>query len=154
MGKSLQQIEGYRIDVSEHDSGVIRHTARLWPKPVSDYTAGDLRFMIGQKHGLHHLIPRALSFLEQNPLVEDDEYGGELLRPVMRVPEAYWQEHPDHLSRAVEAARRALAELEHRKEKRAARPAFLPGEDPSGRDPIEEDLIKAIRPFLPDHRAG
>lgn len=92
--------------------------------------------------------------MEQNPLVEDDEYGGELLRPVMRVPEAYWQEHPGNLRRVVEVAGLALAELERRKAERSARPAFLPGEDPSGRDPIEEDLMKAIRPFLTAHRAG
>ncbi len=154
MGKSLEQLEGYRQDVPENESGVARHVARVWPKPVSDYTAGDLRFMIGQKLGLPRLMPRALSFLEQDPLVEDDEYGGELLRPVMRVPGAYWQEHPDHLHRAEEVARLALAELERREAERAARPAFLPGEDPSGRDPIEEDLMQAIRPFLSAHRAG
>ena len=88
--------------------------------------------MIGQKFGLSHLIPRALIFLELDPLVEDDEYGGELLRPVMRLPDAYWQEHPDHLRYAVETAGCALAELEARKAERAAQPAFLPREDPTG----------------------
>lgn len=56
--------------------------------------------MIGQGLSLEHLIPRAVSVLERDPLAEGDFYPGDLLKNVLTSPEpSYWQQHPEQAQR-------------------------------------------------------
>jgi hypothetical protein len=62
---------------------------------LGEFTAGDLRVMIDQEVALRHLVPGALEVLEENPLVDGGHYRGELIRSVLAVDPAYWEEHQD-----------------------------------------------------------
>jgi hypothetical protein len=76
-------------------TGLVVRCHELRRKPVGDFTPGDLRVMIDQVVALGHLVPRALEVLEENPLVDGDRYRGDLIRSVLAVDPAYWEEHQD-----------------------------------------------------------
>jgi hypothetical protein len=64
-------------------------------KPLRDLEPEDLRVLIAQHVGLDPLVPRALTQLEADPLLEGDYYPGDVLVAVLKVPPAYWSAHPD-----------------------------------------------------------
>ena len=74
---------------------LVRTVHRLRAKPIGSLSPEDLRIMIGQGVGIHHLVPVALELLATDPLVEGDFYPGDLLVAVLRVGDAFWLAHPD-----------------------------------------------------------
>lgn len=60
----------------------------------------DLRVLLLQQESIDVLVSIALNHLEQNPLAEGDFYPGDLLTAVLKIPQAYWQQHPDQRRRA------------------------------------------------------
>jgi hypothetical protein len=69
------------------------HELRI--KQLVDFTAEDLRIMIGQQVALNRLLPLALNRLQPDPLVEGDYYSEDLLASVLRVDGAFWERSPD-----------------------------------------------------------
>lgn len=61
--------------------------------------AEDLRILLSQQEGVEVLIPRALTRLEQDPLLEGDFYPGDVLVAVLKAAEAYWRANPEQLAR-------------------------------------------------------
>ena len=57
--KSLQQLEKQDWVDPGFDSQLVRTCHRLWRIPLAEFTAGDLRIMIGQGIGLPFLVPLA-----------------------------------------------------------------------------------------------
>jgi contact-dependent growth inhibition (CDI) system CdiI-like immunity protein len=43
-------------------------------------------------------VPRALSLLARDPLLEGDYYPGDVLVSVLKVPAAYWSAHTQQLA--------------------------------------------------------
>ena len=78
---------------SSSDTGLVIRCHELRRKPLHEFTAEDLRVMIGQQIALKHLVPLALDLLERNPRVEGDYYPGDLMSTVLSVDPAYWQEN-------------------------------------------------------------
>jgi hypothetical protein len=76
---------------------VIQQCHELRTKPIDDFTIEDLRLLIGQKVALAHLVPQAITVLENNPLAAGDFYPGDLLQAVLRIDGEYWQQHQDQL---------------------------------------------------------
>lgn len=126
---SVEQIEDDDWGDPPVDSTyLIRTIHEVRRKPIGLFTAEDLRIMLGQQVGVEILAPRALSRLEQNPLLEGDFYPGDVLVSVIRLPESYWRAHPGELVRILRVIK-ALRELD----------------DPDAQD---EDLEKDIEEFL------
>jgi hypothetical protein len=93
--KSLQELESDDWGEPEYHSYLVQTCHRLRRVPLADFTAGDLRIMIGQKISLLFLVPLALEKLEEDPLVEANIYPGDLLNVVLDVPETFWSIHTD-----------------------------------------------------------
>ena len=74
---------------------LIKRCHQLRTKPLRDFTVEDLRIMIGQQVALNRLVPIALDRLQPDPLVEGDDYPGDLLASVLRVDAAFWARFPD-----------------------------------------------------------
>jgi hypothetical protein len=74
---------------------LITRCHELRTKPLRDFTAEDLRIMIGQQVGLRPLVELALDRLRLDPLAEGDFYPGDLLASVLRVDTAFWDRSPD-----------------------------------------------------------
>lgn len=55
----------------------------LRKKPLKDFTAEDLRLMIGQSVSLGYLVPLALDRLEADPLCAGECHAGDLLVAVL-----------------------------------------------------------------------
>lgn len=92
--QTLEQLEGVTWDEPETPTSLVATCHRLRHKPLRDFTAEDLRVLIGQGISLPHLVPFALGWLKQNPLAEGDYYPGDLLHSVLSVGSPFWQEYP------------------------------------------------------------
>jgi hypothetical protein len=93
---TLEQIEDRRWGNPPADATrLIKTVYELRHKPVGAMDVEDLRVLLLQQESVDVLIPVALNRLEQNPLAEGDFYPGDLLTAVLRIPQAYWQRHPD-----------------------------------------------------------
>lgn len=93
--KSLQALESDDWGEPNYHTYLVQTCHRLRRVPLADFTAGDLRIMIGQKISLLFLVPLALEKLEEDPLVEANIYPGDLLNVVLDVPEKFWSVHTD-----------------------------------------------------------
>ena len=74
----------------DYPTNLVRRCYELRQTPLANFDVEDLRFMIGQQISLRHLIPRAISILEANPLAEGNMYPGDLLSALLRADKAYW----------------------------------------------------------------
>ena len=92
--RTLTQLEGEDWGVPTYDSYVVTNSHALRHKPLREFTAEDLRFMLGQKNSLPLLMPMALDVLEADLLAGGDMYEGALLNMAVRVAPAFWREHP------------------------------------------------------------
>jgi hypothetical protein len=98
---TLEQIEARHWGNPPADATrLIKTVYELRHKPVGAMDPEDLRVLLLQQESVDVLVPIALTHLEQNPLAEGDFYPGDLLTTVLKVPQAYWQQHPDQRSRA------------------------------------------------------
>jgi hypothetical protein len=95
--RTLQDLEGDDWGEPEEgdDSHVVTTSHALRRKPLREFTAEDLRFMIGQQIGLQYLVPIALELLSRDPLASGHLYRGDLLLTVLRIDRAFWGEHQE-----------------------------------------------------------
>jgi len=107
---SLEQLEGdIWGDPAPGATDLVTTVHRLRRKPVGALTAEDLRMLVAQQVGLDILVPRALTRLERDPLLEGDYYPGDVLVATLKVPVSYWSTHPDQLAR-LDAVATSVAE--------------------------------------------
>jgi hypothetical protein len=83
--KSLQQLESQDWGEPNFHSHLVTECHRLRRVPLREFTAENLRIMIGQDIGLSYLVPLALELLSTDPLTEGDFYKGDLLQSLLRV---------------------------------------------------------------------
>lgn len=77
------------------DTPMVRRALRALATPTDQLTPGQVRLLIGQQVEYERLVPVALGFLRDDPLLETDFYPGDLLAAVCRLPADYWSAHPD-----------------------------------------------------------
>ncbi len=58
--------------------------------PLGQLGPEDLRILIAQGIGHDVLIPRTLTLLEHNPLLEGDFFPGDVLAAILKAPRSYW----------------------------------------------------------------
>ena len=97
LGFTLTQIEGHDWGPPPGESHLV--SDRLRNVPLKELGAEDLRLLIGQRIGLHHLIPLAIERLHHNPWEEGQMFPGDLLTAVATVPGSYWEKTPEVISR-------------------------------------------------------
>lgn len=96
MTPSLAELDGdHWPDPGPDATGLVRTCTALRDKPLDEFTTEDLRVMLGQRVGLPHLLPRAVTVLLDNPCAAGNHYPGDLLRAVLALPDAVWQPWPD-----------------------------------------------------------
>ncbi len=92
--QTLTQLEGDDWGEPTYPSYVVTNSHRLRHKPLREFTAEDLRFMLGQQISLPVLMPMALDVLEADPFATGDMYPGALLCMALKVRPEVWREHP------------------------------------------------------------
>jgi hypothetical protein len=100
--KSLEELEGQVWPHNDFGSHVVQETQRLRKVPVDQLTVENLRLLIGQQIGLQFLVPVALDLLVVNPLAQGAFYRGDLLANLLKLPQAFWQAHPQLNNTMVE----------------------------------------------------
>ncbi len=94
--KTLTQLEGEDWGEPDYPSYVVTNSHRLRHKPLREFTAEDLRFMLGQQISLPVLMPMALDVLELvAPFAGGDPNRGTLLYSSLKVDKRFWQEYPE-----------------------------------------------------------
>lgn len=103
---TIEEIEGVREpDPGPDATTLIRRCLALRRKPLSGFTTEDLRIMLGQQIAVPILLPMAVTVLADDPLAEGDDYPGDLLYAVVRLPESAWHSAARHRDRLVEVLR-------------------------------------------------
>ncbi|MFB9324697.1 contact-dependent growth inhibition system immunity protein [Paenibacillus aurantiacus] len=95
LNKNLQELDGNDWGEPNYNSGLVVTCHALRTKPLKDFTAADLRIMIGQQINSEYLIPMALELLAKDPFVKGDCYKGDLLASVLQTASDFWDLHPD-----------------------------------------------------------
>ncbi len=115
--KSLQELENDDWGDPHGPTGMVIRCMRLRRVPVRDLTADDCRLLLGQEIGVRFVLPVALDYLFKNPLESGIGDTGALMRRVLELPTAFWQNHPNlwweakEVLMEVENARNAIEEL-------------------------------------------
>jgi hypothetical protein len=91
--QTLTQLEGEDWGEPVWQSWVVTNSHHLRHKPLREFTAEDLRFMLGQQISLPVLMPMALDVLETAPFAGDNP--GSLLHSALAVDTRFWRDHPD-----------------------------------------------------------
>lgn len=114
--QTLEELENKVWPAPDFETSLVLRCHRLWKTPIDDLTTEDLRLMIGQGLGVRHLIPKALSTLQANPLAEGDFWEGDLLTTVIgavyKADDDFLEENPKIVSILEEICRRALHQTE------------------------------------------
>lgn len=92
--QTLDQLEGVEWGPPDFESHLVQTCHRLRTKPVGQFSAEELRIMIGQNIGLDYLVPLALEHLEDH-LLAGDLYEGALLHVVATADPQWWNAHRD-----------------------------------------------------------
>jgi hypothetical protein len=134
---SLQELEQHDWGEPAFDSSLAATCHELRRKPLNQYTAEDLRIMIGQGIGLSFLVPLAVERLEAEPLAEGACYPGDLLAAISKLDETFWTRNADSLRRV----RQVVGRLKH----------VLPTLGEAERQTVSE-FLTGIAPALADTR--
>jgi CDI immunity proteins len=132
MGQTLEQLENEIWGEPEYHSHLVLTCHSLHKKPIDQFTAADLRIMIGQNFGTKYLMPQALNILKSEPLIASELYEGDLLSSLVTLPKEYWNEHPEHVSQAREIASNAIKLMKEQEDI----------------DSVDEKLIERAEQFL------
>jgi hypothetical protein len=92
--RTLTQLEGEDWGEPTYPSYVVTNSHRLRHKPLREFTAEDLRFMLTQQNSLPVLMPMALDVLEADPFAGGDMYEGALLNMAVQVDPQFWRDRP------------------------------------------------------------
>lgn len=100
--KSLEELDGEHWGNPTFDSKVVRESHRLRTVALTELTAENVRFLIGQSMSLQHTVPIALGMLERDILASGDLYRGDLLSVVAQIDDDFWRKNPELNNRLVE----------------------------------------------------
>jgi hypothetical protein len=133
LSKTLQELEKEDWGEPNYGSHLVTECHRLRRVPLGEFTAENLRIMIGQQIGLPYLIPLALELLRGDPFTEGDYYKGDLLAAVLRADSRFWIASPQLRTQAAQIAQQAFS--------------LLPGLDNADRQTAQGALTDAYNIF-------
>jgi hypothetical protein len=94
--KSLEQLENRKWEPTvAANSGLAQKCLALTKTPLVKLTANELSMLISQGYNPEYLVPLALEILNNDILITAGLYPGDLLKSVLDVPSAFWEQHPD-----------------------------------------------------------
>jgi hypothetical protein len=89
--KSLEQLERDNSkEPKQFSNFLVKKAYEFRKKPLQDLTIEEIRLLISQSIGLEHIVPLALDKLDEDILAEGDFYKGDLLIPLSKLPNKFW----------------------------------------------------------------
>jgi hypothetical protein len=98
INRSLEELEhkAWHTPPMNSSPAVMRCVA-LRSTKLRDYSAADIRFMIGQNIGLKYLIPLAIQKISANILLNTGYYEGDLLKTMLTSDPGFWDKNANML---------------------------------------------------------
>ena len=107
MVQTLEQLEDDVWPEPDVHTSLIDTCHRLRRVPIDSLAPGEIRLLLGQRIGVRHLVPRALNFLDADPLTDASYFPGDLLTSVLRADENRFRGFPAIRNQLVAIATRA-----------------------------------------------
>lgn len=107
MAHTLEQLENDVWPDPEVRTSLIDTCHRLRRVPIDSLSLGDIRILLGQRIGVRHLVPRAIDFLNADPMIDASYFPGDLLSAVLRADENRFRGFPAIRNQLVAIAARA-----------------------------------------------
>ena len=93
--KSLQELENDDWGKPTGKSSLVSDCRRLRCVPLEELTPGNCRLLLGQNIGAPFLVPLALEWLSENPLLDAQYFPGDLLKNVLTLKSEFWIQHTE-----------------------------------------------------------
>jgi hypothetical protein len=90
---------GWKVDSPDLAGDIWDEVRAVCAKPISRLTPEDLYHLLIHQVAPSAVVPRALDFLEDAPLISSGRFPGDLLKTLLDLPESYWAVHHDHWMR-------------------------------------------------------
>ena len=111
--KSLEQLENRKWEPTVAvNSGLAQKCLALTKVPLVKLSANELSMLISQGYNPQYLVPLALEILNNDILITAGLYPGDLLKSVLDVPSAFWEQHPDLHSKLLDLMQARKEEVE------------------------------------------
>ncbi|HVU63029.1 MAG TPA: contact-dependent growth inhibition system immunity protein [Phycisphaerales bacterium] len=112
---SLEKLDGKNEGEPESaPTPMVARCLRLRRVPIGELTQGDVRLLLGQKIGAKYLLPIAMGWLREDPLLEVEFYPGDLLLHVARLGKQAWAEFPNEQAECASFLLSCLAKCDKR----------------------------------------
>ena len=117
--RTLSELKDRDIAKPKESTYLLDTTYRLRGVPLREFSAEDLRVMIGQNIGLQYLVPLALERLQHHSLAHGDYFPpGDLLAAILRADQKFWRDHPKWRAQLQEITERTITSLRGRSHKK------------------------------------
>lgn len=101
--KSLQELDGVDWgDPTTAETPMIGRVLALRRKPLECLSNGEVRLAVGQRVGFPLILELAVERLSHDPLIEGDNYPGDILAALVRLDEQDWAGRDDLRARLAE----------------------------------------------------
>lgn len=95
--KTVEQLENnYWAELDEYPTDLVKRCHEYRRVPLNQMTVEQMRTLILQKIGVQYLLPKSMSILRENLLVEGDCYPGDLLYAVSRLTIDDWKNYEEY----------------------------------------------------------
>ncbi len=111
-GATLEELTNEIWEKPAYESGLTLRWYNLGKKPIDQFSAGDLRFMISENCFLEYMLPRAMEMLRNKPLICGYIYEGDLLRYVIDCEWVYNEKDKKLNAELVQLCIEAIKQLE------------------------------------------
>jgi hypothetical protein len=108
LSRSLEELESQEWAETPFGSHVVTEAHRLRGIPLKNLSVGQIRLLIVQNIGTEYLVPIALSYLSEDPLIAATYYPGDMLESVVLLPIDFWATRPDTYRLAAKIVSSAL----------------------------------------------
>ena len=112
---TLEELEGSAWGEPEYPSSVVVNSHALRKQPLKSLANEQLRLAISQRIGIPFILDVAFRRLEENPLLCGDNFEGDVLVNLKRLPDEDWEYRPQlkaHLATQIERALKIADEHE------------------------------------------
>lgn len=116
----------------DNDSFVEKRSYELYYKPMDEFDAEDIRFIVGQNWNLPYVVPKAIDLLRREPLAGGDRYAGAILESLLSIDENYWTQRGNQREAVLDIVDLALRQMPN---------VFMTEE-------VRNDLMSLIQVFL------
>ena len=111
LARSLEELEGSSWgEPDETDTIMVKRVYALRKKPLGTLSDDEVRLAVSQRVGFPFIVDLAFQRLEQDPMLEAENYPGDLLAALIRTKDDFSEERHDLRARLADLYAYAMAQ--------------------------------------------